>query len=53
MPYEVQGPNANSKYEVINSDTKEVKSEKDTKEDAERQVRILNQVESNPEWEDK
>ena len=51
MPYEIQGPNANGKYEVINSDTKQVKSVKDTKEEADRQLRILHAVENDPNWE--
>jgi len=51
MPYEVQGPNSDGKYEVINSETKQVKATKDSKEEADRQVRILHTVESDPNWE--
>jgi len=50
MPYEIKGPNGDGKYEVINSDTKDVKGKDMTKEDAERQVRLLHAVENNPEW---
>lgn len=49
MPYEVNAVAGNG-FEVINSETKEVKAKKDTKEDADRLVRILNEVEKNPKW---
>lgn len=45
MPYEVKGPNSDGKYEVVNKDTGDVKATKTTKEDAERQVRLLHAVE--------
>ena len=51
MPYEIRGPNADGKYEVVNKDTGAVKAEKTTKEDAERQVRLLHAVENDPNWE--
>jgi hypothetical protein len=50
MPYEVNAVAGNG-FQVINSETKEVKATKDTKEDADRLVRILNEVEKNPNWE--
>lgn len=50
MPYEIRHK-ADNGYEVINSDTKEVKAEHATKEDAERQVRLLNAIEHDPNWE--
>lgn len=53
MPYAVRGPNAESKYEVINTETNEVKATHDEKEEAERQVRILEEIEHDPNWEDK
>jgi hypothetical protein len=49
MPYEIKP--SNSGYDVVNKDTQEVKAHHATKEDAERQVRLLHAVESNPEWE--
>ena len=51
MPYEVKGPNSSGKYEVINKDTGAIRAEKATKEDAERQVRLLHAVENDPNWE--
>lgn len=50
MPYEVKGPNASGKFEVVNTETQQVKAEKDTKEDAERQVRLLHEIENDPNW---
>jgi hypothetical protein len=50
MPYEIKHVEGDG-YDVINSETKDVKGHHENKEDAERQVRILNEVESNPEWE--
>lgn len=52
MPYEIRHVNGDG-YEVINSETKDVKAKHATKEDAERQVRLLNAIEHNPEWEPK
>lgn len=51
MPYEIKGPTSTGKYEVVNKDTGAVKAEHDTKEDAERQVRLLHEVENSGEWE--
>lgn len=51
MPYEVR--QAGDKYEVINSDSGEVKATHeppDAKEKADAQVRLLEAVEHNPEW---
>jgi hypothetical protein len=45
MPYEVKGPNSDNKYEVVNKDTQEVKAKHATKEDADRQVRLLEAIE--------
>ena len=52
MPYEIKAVSGNG-YEVINSDTKEVKAKHATKEDAERQVRLLHAIENDPNWEPK
>lgn len=53
MPYEIKGPDSDGKYEVVNKDSGEVKAKHATKEDAERQVRLLHAVENDPEWEAK
>jgi hypothetical protein len=52
MPYEIKHVEGNG-YDVINSDTKEVKAHHATKEDAERQVRLLHAIEHDPNWEPK
>jgi hypothetical protein len=52
MPYEVKQNGEN--WEVLNSDTKEVKAvhePPDAKEKAEKQVRLLHAVENDPGWE--
>lgn len=49
MPYEIR--QVADGYEVINSETKAVKAKKTTKEEAERQVRLLHAVENDPNWE--
>lgn len=52
MPYEIRQDGEN--YEVINSDTKEVKAvhhPPDAKEKAEKQVNLLHAVENDPNWE--
>jgi len=51
MPYEIKKAESGSGYEVINSDTKEVKAKHATKEDAEKQVRLLEAIEHDPGWE--
>lgn len=51
MPYEIR--EAGENYEVINSDTKEVKATHeppDAKEKAERQVRLLDAMENHEGW---
>lgn len=51
MPYEVRA--AGDKYEVINTHTGEVKAvhePPDAKEKAERQVRLLHEIEDNPDF---
>jgi hypothetical protein len=53
MPYEIRGPKDDGKFEVVNKDSGEVKAEHATKEDAERQVRLLHAVENDPNWEPK
>jgi hypothetical protein len=53
MPYEIKGPNGDGKFEVVNKDTNAVKATHTTKEDAERQVRLLHAVENDPNWEPK
>jgi hypothetical protein len=50
MPYEIR--EAGDKYEVINSETHDVKGTHENKEDAERQVRLLNEIENDPNWEE-
>jgi hypothetical protein len=50
MPYEIREVPGDG-FEVINSETKEVKSKKTTREEAERQVRLLHAVENDPNWE--
>lgn len=52
MPYEIRQKGEN--YEVINSETEEVKATHeppDAKEKAERQVRLLNAIEHDEGWE--
>lgn len=52
MPYEIRKSGDN--YEVINSETKEVKATHeppDAEEKAKRQVHLLNAVENDPGWE--
>lgn len=52
MPYEAR--QAGDNYEVINTDTKEVKATHeppDAKDKAEAQVRLLEAIEKNPGWE--
>lgn len=49
MPYEVSAVAGNG-FNVINSETKEVKATKENKEDADRLARILNEVEKHPNW---
>jgi len=51
MPYEIKGPTSDGKYQVVNKETGAVKAEKATKEDAERQIRLLHAVENDPGWE--
>lgn len=54
MPYEIRQSGDN--YEVINSETHEVKAvhePPEAKEKAERQVNLLHAVENDPEWEPK
>ena len=48
MPYEIKGPNASGEFEVVNKDTGAVKAKHTSKEDAERQVRLLHAVEHDP-----
>jgi hypothetical protein len=54
MPYEARKKDGSDAYEVINSDTKEVKATHegpDAKTKAEHQVELLHDVEADPEWE--
>lgn len=48
MPYKVQ--ENNGKYDVVNSDTEEVKATHDTRKEAEDQVKLLHNIENDPEW---
>lgn len=53
MPYEIRQSGEN--YEVINSETKEVKATHEppeAKEKAERQVKLLNEIEKDPTWDE-
>jgi hypothetical protein len=43
MPYKVE--EHDGKYDVVNTETDEVKATHDTREDAERQVRLLHELE--------
>lgn len=55
MPYEVRKQEGSENYEVINSDTQEVKATHeppDAKEKAERQVKLLEAIENDPNWEE-
>lgn len=52
MPYEIKQSGEN--YEVINTETKEVKATHtppDAKEKAEKQVALLHAIENDPNWE--
>lgn len=49
MPYKIRENDGH--YEVINEDTGEVKARHTTKEDAERQVRLLEAIEHDADWE--
>lgn len=54
MPYEIRKQEGTENYEVINSETKEVKATHeppDAKEKAERQVHLLEAIEHDPGWE--
>lgn len=53
MPYEVRKADGD-KYEVVNKDTGDVKAvhePPDAKEKAERQIKLLHEIETDPEWE--
>lgn len=56
MPYKAQeSPLGEGKWEVVNTDTSEVKAihePPDAKEKAEKQVKLLHAVENDPEWGD-
>jgi hypothetical protein len=53
MPFKAQrissGKDA-GKYKVVNTDTGEVKARATSKENAEKQVRLLNAIENNPDF---
>jgi len=54
MPYEVRKQEGTDNYEVINKDTNDVKAvhePPDAKEKAEKQVKLLEAIEHDPEWE--
>jgi hypothetical protein len=50
MPYEIKAVPGDG-YEVVNKETGQVKKKHGTKEDAERQVRLLHAIENDPNWE--
>lgn len=49
MPYEVRAKGG--QWEVINSETQDVKGTHESKEEAERQLRLLNAIEHDPGFE--
>lgn len=54
MPYEVRKQDGTENYEVVNTETHEVKAvhePPDAKDKAERQVRLLEAIEHDPGWE--
>lgn len=53
MPYEIKANGDN--YDVVNTETGDVKATHeppDAKDKAERQVRLLNEIEKNPVWDE-
>jgi hypothetical protein len=55
MPYEAKKVEGSDDWEVINTATKEVKAKHqppDAEEKAKNQVRLLEQIENDPEWEE-
>lgn len=48
MPYDVR--KAGEKWEVINTDTQDVKATHDTEEAAKRQVALLREIEKDEGW---
>lgn len=53
MPYEIRKVENSENYEVVNTDTHEVKAvhePPDAKEKAERQVHLLHAIENEPDW---
>jgi hypothetical protein len=53
MPYEVRKKEGTEDYEVVNSETKEVKATHeppDAKEKAENQVKLLHEIENSEGW---
>jgi hypothetical protein len=50
MPYDKRQVNGNG-WEVYNTETQQVKAKHATKEDADRQLRLLRAIENNPNWE--
>jgi hypothetical protein len=50
MPYKVE--KKDDHYEIVNTETDEVVATRDSKEDAEDFVKLLHEVESDPNWED-
>lgn len=54
MPYEIRKKEGTEAYEVINKDSGDVKAvhePPDAKEKAEKQVRLLEAIENDPNWE--
>jgi hypothetical protein len=50
MPYKVE-PNGD-KFDVVNTETSEVKATHDSKDEADRQVRLLTELENHKGWEE-
>jgi hypothetical protein len=46
MPYTIRKIRNQNKYKVLNTETKEIHAKGTTKENAEKQVRLLKQIES-------
>lgn len=54
MPYSIRKQEGTENYEVVNTETEEVKAvhePPDAKDKAERQVRLLEAIEHDPGWE--
>jgi hypothetical protein len=48
MPYKIQKIVGTKRYKVINEETRDVKSKYSTRNNAQKQVRLLNSLEKSP-----